>query len=102
MDAVAVEALIPIVAILVGGFLIFSRTRLGHALADGLSGRGAGAPALEAELRALRAAARGARARPQAPRWGGRGGADGHRKAPPPGRAAVPRGCPRRRPEGGL
>ena len=56
MDAVAVEALIPIVAILVAGFLIFSRTRLGHALADRLSGRAAAASALEAEVRELRGA----------------------------------------------
>ena len=56
MDAVAVEAFIPIVAILVGGLLIFSRTRLGLALADRLAGRSAAAPALEAEVHELRGA----------------------------------------------
>jgi len=55
MEPVAVEALIPIVAILMGGLLIFSRTRLGHALADRISGRAAAIPpVLEAEVRELR------------------------------------------------
>jgi hypothetical protein len=55
MEPVAVEAFIPIVAMLVGGLLIFSRTRLGHALADRIAGRAAAVqPALEAEVRELR------------------------------------------------
>ena len=54
MDAGAVGAMIPIVAMLIGGFLLFSRSPLGHALANRIAGKTEAAPALEAEVRELR------------------------------------------------
>ena len=54
MNPDVVFALIPICGILVGGFAIFARSHIGHALAERIAGRAAGSPALEADVRELR------------------------------------------------
>jgi hypothetical protein len=54
MNPDVVFALIPILGILVGGFAIFARSHIGHALAERIAGRAAGSPALETDVRELR------------------------------------------------
>ena len=54
MDPGAMAMLIPIFGLLIGGFAIFARSHLGHALAERIAGRSGDSPALEAELRELR------------------------------------------------
>lgn len=46
--------MIPILGVLIGAFVVFSRSHIGHALAERIAGRSAGSPALEAEVRELR------------------------------------------------
>ena len=45
---------IPIIGMMIGFFVIFSRSELGRALAQRISGGAGAAPALEGELRELR------------------------------------------------
>ena len=54
MDPGALAMLIPIFGLLIGGFAIFARSHLGHALAERIAGRTGESPGLEAELRELR------------------------------------------------
>lgn len=54
MDPGAMAMLIPILGILIGGVAIFTRSHLGHALADRIAGRTGASPWLEAEVRELR------------------------------------------------
>src|ERR1041385_9455074 len=63
MNPDVVFALIPILGILVGGFAIFARSHIGHALAERIAGRAAGSPALETDVGELRAEAEDSRAR---------------------------------------
>jgi septal ring factor EnvC (AmiA/AmiB activator) len=53
MDPGALAMLIPMFGLLIGGFAIFARSHLGHALAERIAGR-TESPGLEAELRELR------------------------------------------------
>lgn len=54
MDPGAMAMFIPILGILIGGLAIFTRSHLGHALADRIAGRTGVSPDLEAEVRDLR------------------------------------------------
>lgn len=54
MDPGAMAMFIPILGILVGGLAIFTRSHIGHALAERISGRQGATPELEAEVRELR------------------------------------------------
>jgi hypothetical protein len=45
---------IPILGMMIGGFVVFSRSHIGRALADRIAGRSAAPPGLEAEVRELR------------------------------------------------
>jgi hypothetical protein len=54
MDPGALAMLIPIFGILIGGLAIFTRSHLGHALADRIAGRIGASPELEIEVRELR------------------------------------------------
>jgi len=54
MDPGAMAMLIPIFGILVGGLAIFTRSHLGHALAERVAGRAGGSHELEADVRELR------------------------------------------------
>ena len=54
MDPGAMAMLIPIFGILIGGLAIFTRSHIGHALAERISGRAAASPDLEADVRDLR------------------------------------------------
>jgi hypothetical protein len=54
MDPGAMAMLIPIFGLLIGGLAIFTRSHLGHALADRIAGRTGASPALEVEVRELR------------------------------------------------
>ena len=54
MDPGALAMLIPIFGLLIGGFAIFARSHLGHALAERIAGRTGESPHLEAEVRELR------------------------------------------------
>ena len=54
MNPDAVFALIPIFGILVVGFAMFTRSHLGHALAERIAGKSGGSPELESEVRELR------------------------------------------------
>jgi len=54
MDPGALAMLIPIFGLLIGGFAIFARSHLGHALAERIAGRAGESPGLEAEVRELR------------------------------------------------
>jgi predicted nucleic acid-binding Zn-ribbon protein len=54
MDRHAMALLIPIFAMLIGGFVVFSRSALGHALARRIGGGADGSPGLESEVRELR------------------------------------------------
>jgi hypothetical protein len=54
MDPGAMALMIPILGMLIGAFAIFSRSHLGHALADRIAGRSAAPLGLEAEVRELR------------------------------------------------
>jgi septal ring factor EnvC (AmiA/AmiB activator) len=49
-----VVMLIPILGLLIGGFAIFVRSHLGHALAERIAGRSGASAELEAEVRELR------------------------------------------------
>lgn len=51
MDPGAMAMLIPIFGLLIGGLAIFTRSHLGHALAERIAGRTGGSPDLEAEVR---------------------------------------------------
>jgi hypothetical protein len=55
MEPEAMALFIPILGILVGAFALFIRSHLGHALADRIAGRTGESPAVEAEVRELRA-----------------------------------------------
>jgi hypothetical protein len=46
--------LIPIIALLIGGFAVFAKSEIGRALAHRLSGGASGSRALEDEVHALR------------------------------------------------
>ena len=54
MDPGAMALMIPIFGMLIGGLAIFVRSRIGHAIADRISGRTPLPPEFEAELRELR------------------------------------------------
>ena len=54
MDRHAIALMIPILSILIGGFVIFSRSVLGHALARRIGGGSDSSPGLESEVRQLR------------------------------------------------
>lgn len=54
MDPGALAMLIPIFGLLIGGFAIFARSHLGHALAERIAGRTGESPGLDAEVRELR------------------------------------------------
>ncbi len=54
MESEGMVMLIPILGILIGGLAIFTRSHIGHALAERISGRTAASPDLEAEVRELR------------------------------------------------
>jgi len=54
MDPGAMAMFIPILGILIGGLAIFTRSHLGHALADRIAGRTGVSPDLETEVRDLR------------------------------------------------
>ncbi len=54
MDPGAMAMLIPIFGILIGGLAIFTRSHIGHVLAERISGRAGASPDLEAEVRELR------------------------------------------------
>ncbi len=51
----ALALMIPILGMLIGGFAIFTKSHLGHALAERISGRAGAPPQLEADVRELRA-----------------------------------------------
>lgn len=55
MDPGALALLIPIIGMLIGAFAIFTRSHLGHALAQRIAGKAGSSPELEAEVRELRA-----------------------------------------------
>ncbi len=54
MNPGALALTIPILGMLIGGFAIFTRSHLGHALAERISGRAGPSPQLEADVRELR------------------------------------------------
>ena len=53
MDRHAMALMIPILGILIVGFVVFSRSALGHALARRIGGGGDGSPGLESKVREL-------------------------------------------------
>lgn len=54
MNPGSLGVMIPIIGMMIGFFVIFSRSELGRALAQRLSGGAGAAPQIEAELRELR------------------------------------------------
>jgi hypothetical protein len=53
MNPGAVGVFIPIIGLLIGGFVVFSRSEIGRALAQRISGGAAANSAVDAELQAL-------------------------------------------------
>jgi hypothetical protein len=53
MDRHDIALMIPILAMLIGGFVVFSRSVLGHALARRIGGGADGSPGLESKVREL-------------------------------------------------